>query len=282
MISVVMPARNAARTLGDQLEALSNQTYDDRWELVVVNHRSTDATSSVISAFRGRFRDMKSVDTTVPGGPGAARNVGTRAASGSAFVFCDADDVVQPGWLEAHGDSLTRHSAVSGPLWIAPSGAAASDPVVVIKNGLLSLPFEYLPYALTANFGIQREPFEELGRFSESIETGTDVDLSWRLAQGGYSIHFDSRAIVLKRGRPGAAAAFHQQYRRGRDDVDLFRRHHPSGMPRTWRASALQVLIAAIPPRGRRQRRGRHPFATALGKVAGRAVGSARRRRFFI
>jgi GT2 family glycosyltransferase len=224
---------------------------------------------------------MKSVDTTVPGGAGAVRNVGTRAATGSAFVFCDADDVVQPGWLEAYADSLARHAAVSGSLWITPSGAAASDPVG-IKNGLLSLPFQYLPYALTANFGIQRETFEELGRFSESIETGTDVDLSWRLAQAGYSIYFDPRAIVLKRGRPSAAAAFHQHYRYGLDDVELYRRFGRTGMPRTWRASALQVLIAAIPPRARRQGKGQFPFASALGKVAGRMVGSVQRRSFYI
>jgi GT2 family glycosyltransferase len=281
MISVVIAARDAARTLGHQLEALSNQTYDDRWELVVVNHRSTDSTSSVISSFRGRFRDMKSIDTTVPGGSGAARNVGTRAATGSAFVFCDADDVVQPGWLEAYANSLTKPAAVSGPLWIAPSGAPAAD-AVVVENGSLTKPFQYLPYALAANFGIQRETFEELGRFSEFIKTGEDVDLSWRLAQAGYSIHFDPRAIVFKCRRPSAAAAFHQHYRCGRDDVELYRRYHRSGMPRAWHCSALHYLIEAMPSRGRRVHRGQFPLATALGKVAGRIVGSVHRRSFYI
>lgn len=52
MLSVIIPAHNAANTLGEQLEALKAQEYDGNWEIVVVNNGSTDNTVKVIQDYQ--------------------------------------------------------------------------------------------------------------------------------------------------------------------------------------------------------------------------------------
>ena len=49
-VSVVIAAHNAELTLGDQLEALSGQTWDRAWEVVVVDNGSTDSTARLVHA----------------------------------------------------------------------------------------------------------------------------------------------------------------------------------------------------------------------------------------
>jgi glycosyltransferase involved in cell wall biosynthesis len=54
------------------------------------------------------------VDASKTIGPGATRNAGARAAKGELMAFCDADDVVQPGWLAGHMTALATADLVGG------------------------------------------------------------------------------------------------------------------------------------------------------------------------
>ncbi|HSS80518.1 MAG TPA: glycosyltransferase family 2 protein [Gaiellaceae bacterium] len=90
--SVVIPARDAARTLGSVLTALAEQQASPT-EVIVVDDGSTDETAAiaadhgarVLSTGGGRFA-------------GGARNAGWDAARGDVVVFLDADVVPAPGW----------------------------------------------------------------------------------------------------------------------------------------------------------------------------------------
>src|SRR5689334_9252898 len=93
--SVVIPARNAARTLPATLAALRGQTYPaDRLEVIVVDDGSADATGEVAAA--GGARVLRQA----PAGPAAARNRGAAAATGEIILFTDADCTPAPTWVE--------------------------------------------------------------------------------------------------------------------------------------------------------------------------------------
>jgi len=126
-LSVIVPARNAAATLADPLDALLAQEWDRPFEVVVVDNGSSDGTSAVVTEYRGRDPRVRPVDASEDVGVAYCRNTGIAAARGDGVLICDADDVVAPGWVGAMGEALRDHEFVTGridvhllnPEWLA-------------------------------------------------------------------------------------------------------------------------------------------------------------------
>ncbi|HEY4573152.1 MAG TPA: glycosyltransferase family A protein, partial [Thermoanaerobaculia bacterium] len=102
-LSVVIPCLNAAATLGVQLAALTRQSWPGGWEVIVADNGSTDGSREIVESYRGRLPGLALVDASDRRGQAHARNLGAAAATGDALLFCDADDEVAPGWMEALG-----------------------------------------------------------------------------------------------------------------------------------------------------------------------------------
>jgi glycosyltransferase involved in cell wall biosynthesis len=104
-VSVVIPAYNAAGYLAAALQSVAEQTSPPG-EAIVVDDGSTDATAEIARSFGA------SVLSVTNAGPSAARNAGTKAASGDYIAFLDADDVWLPEKLAAQ---LAELSAFGRP-----------------------------------------------------------------------------------------------------------------------------------------------------------------------
>lgn len=91
-MTVVIPAYNAERTLGNVLDALAAQG-EPVDEVIVVDDGSTDATAAVAAA-----RGARVVQTDGGGFAGAARNRGWDEATGDIVVFLDSDAIPDLGW----------------------------------------------------------------------------------------------------------------------------------------------------------------------------------------
>ncbi|HVB33511.1 MAG TPA: glycosyltransferase family 2 protein [Patescibacteria group bacterium] len=97
LVSVIMPARNAEKTVGYAIASVLEQTMNDL-ELIVVDDASTDATVSVVEAMDDpRIRLLRSRRNIRYA---AARNLGLRYARGKWAAFLDADDEWMPERLE--------------------------------------------------------------------------------------------------------------------------------------------------------------------------------------
>jgi len=94
-----------------------------------------------------------------------AQNASVTAALGSRLLFCDADDVMQPGWVAAMAAGLDELEVVSGQT----DTNALNSPAVAGRGELPALQRspEFLPHAASCNLGVRRELFDRLGRFSE-------------------------------------------------------------------------------------------------------------------
>lgn len=96
MISVIVPAYNAARTLRRCVDSVLSQTYAD-FELILVDDGSKDSTAALCDGFDdGRVRVFHKVN----GGVSSARNLGLDNAQGDYVSFVDADDYVEPYYLQ--------------------------------------------------------------------------------------------------------------------------------------------------------------------------------------
>jgi len=109
IISVIMPAYNAAGHIGAAIESIRNQSYDN-WELVVVDDASTDDTVDVVGRWVQRDDRIRLLTLKKNAGPGVARNAGIEAASGAFIAFQDADDISHFRRLEIQLTALLRHS----------------------------------------------------------------------------------------------------------------------------------------------------------------------------
>jgi glycosyltransferase involved in cell wall biosynthesis len=104
-ITVLMPAYNAAKYIGEAIQSVLQQTFVD-FELLILNDGSTDNTTSVINS----FDDARIIVIDQQNkGVAEALNIGLKQARGTYIARFDADDVCYPERLQKQYDFLTGH-----------------------------------------------------------------------------------------------------------------------------------------------------------------------------
>jgi cellulose synthase/poly-beta-1,6-N-acetylglucosamine synthase-like glycosyltransferase len=293
---VVVPAYNAAATLGDQLDALAAQQFEDDWEVVVVDNGSTDGTAELARQHRRRFPAFTLVDGGSQRGHSAPRNAGARAARGELLAYCDADDVVAPGWLQGMADAACDYDLVGGWLDVRPLNDEATRswhqpwPRDRLRSWLL-------PYAVSANLAIWADAPGDLGGWSSEYEAGgEDTELSWRAQLAGYRLGFAPEAVVYYRYRPGLWQTARQAYKIGVNCEQILRdfavladanprgEHGPSPEPADDRGGVLRrglgrtAWLATRLPHLAGSRRHRGQWISVAAEYLGRLSGAARYR----
>jgi glycosyltransferase involved in cell wall biosynthesis len=241
LVSVVLPARNAAATIGQALESLRGQTFGDL-EVIVVDDGSSDDTAAHVRALAASDRRVQLLESPARGLV-PALNAGVAAATGPLIARMDADDVAHPDRLaaqvallgerpelgvaacqvEARGidgqpvtDGMARYVAWSNAL-VEPTEIANArfiesplvHPTAVIRRALLA------------------EAYRE-GPFAE------DYDLWLRLLERGVPIGKVARPLLVWRDHPGRAT-----------------REDPRYTPERMRALKVQHLLAGPLAKGR-------------------------------
>jgi glycosyltransferase involved in cell wall biosynthesis len=284
-ISVVLPCRNSAATIGQQLAALALQTWDRPWELIVVDNGSTDETRSIVESFREQIADFRLVDAVDKTGSPYAYNAGIREARSELLAICNDDDEVDEGWLGAMARALGEAELVTGRL----EHDRLNEPWTVSvrgrpqENGLLHWSFgTHLPFAACATLGVRRSLHERIGGFDEAmVPAGEDMDYCWRAQYAGANLRFVADAVTHYRFRHGARDLYRQGRNYGIGNVLVYRKHRPLGLPpvpnpgrtgaRAWLGILKQGLL--FPSRIHRGR-----FLWHLGWRSGMLQGSLRHR----
>lgn len=193
MISVVIPAYNAAQFLPATITSVQQQTFTD-WELLIINDGSTDDTVEVIRQYKQRDARIHLINQ-VNQGVSAARNCGVENSQGKIIAFLDADD----RWL---ADKLRRHleHLQSNPdlgvsfaqVEILNQGGESSGQVSSARlTNLKSEHFLYEnPTSTTSNWVIRKEVFTQVGGFCRDMSYSEDLEwllrvsatTDWRIA----------------------------------------------------------------------------------------------------
>lgn len=284
LISVVIPVLNGEEHLGEQLAALATQTYRGRWEIVVADNGCTDGTLAVVERWRPRLPPLRVAAATARRGINHARNVGAAAARGDFVAFCDADDVVGPGWLEALADAAPFADIVDGTLDLESlNGAAFVPPPPGGEPGALYIEHAFLPAVSGGNCGMWASVAEELG-WDEAFTLGSsDIEFSWRAALASFRMTVAPDAVVRKRHRRRLGELARQWWNYGVSDAQLYRRFREVGMPRRGPAKVLSEwtwLVLHLPNLLRYQRR--RYWISQAARRAGRIRGSIRYRVIFL
>ena len=281
-VSVVIPCRNAAATLGEQLAAVAAQEWAGEWEVIVADNASSDGSREVAESFRARLPALEVVDATGHHGPGGSRNAGAEQARGEALVFCDADDVVAPGWLAAMAAALAGDDLVAArydarklnPRWIVE---ARGEHQKAGPNPYTYPPF--LPHAGGGGLGVKRRLHQAIGGFDESLPALEDTDYCWRAQLAGTALRFVPEAVVHVRYRHDLGGAFAQTARFGEYNVLLYQCYRARGMPRlsAWAGLAKWAKLLLSTPQVV-TRRGRARWSAQLAWRWGRLRGCVKYR----
>jgi glycosyltransferase involved in cell wall biosynthesis len=282
VISVIVPVRNGLPWLEEQLCALTRQQCDAPWEIVVADNNSTDDTTTVVRDWMTRSDRIRLVEATQARGPGGTRNAGAEQARGEWLAFCDADDVVQPGWLHAHVSALADSDLSAGVMdvWTL-NGLTPPDPLRHVPPGAMGL-FDFLPAGGSGNLAIRRQAFEAVGGFSEDLMTGEDFDLCWRAQLRGCRFELRTDAVLAVRHRRGFKEVFRRNTAYGRCGPTLYRRFREDGLRRDLAAAAKAwVWLLLTTPRLIRPEF-REQWASIAGWRTGRLLESVRQRVLFL
>jgi glycosyltransferase involved in cell wall biosynthesis len=283
-LSVIIPCYNGEETLADQLQALSSQRWDQPWEVLLSDNRSTDRSREIALSFRACLPNLRIVDASERQGQPYALNCAAEAAQGESLAFCDADDVVGDGWLAAIGTALEEHEFVACRWEVARLNAPAvqrsrTNSQIEGLQRYNNPPF--LPHAGGGTLGVRRDLHLAVGGFDESLPALHDTDYCWRIQLRGVPLTYLPGALIHVRYRDTPHDTYRQARSYGEYNVLLYKRYRDFGMPAIdWRRGlgAWLTLLKAVPALHRPDVRLR--WARRLGWHVGRLQGSVKYRIF--
>lgn len=127
LVSIIMPAWNAAATIEHAAGSILGQSWRNI-ELLIVDDRSDDDTWAIIQAIAARDDRVRAIRNTVNVGPYVSKNIALRAARGEWLTGHDADDWALP-------DRIERHVRAAGHRGLA---ASVTDMVRVRNTGQIT------------------------------------------------------------------------------------------------------------------------------------------------
>lgn len=201
LVSVIIPAYNAASYIKETLESVFAQTYRF-FEIIVVNDGSPDtpALEDVLLPYRDRIVYIMQENRGLSG----ARNAGLRAASGTLVALLDADDIWLPDYLEEQAKFLRENpefdlvycnakffgqSIYDGEDYmdVCPSTGEASSAAIISRRC-------HVFVSVTA----RTEILKRFG-FDESLRSCEDFDCWLRFTAAGHRIGYHRKVLVRYR-----------------------------------------------------------------------------------
>lgn len=242
-VSVLMPARNAAATIGHAVTSMLRQSHAD-FELVLVDDGSDDETLSVLHGFAAKDRRFRVIPIEKSGIVGAL-NAGLAECSGEFVARMDADDVSHPRRLALQSAYLRgdRCAAIVGsrvrvfPRGVVKPGMAHYENwlnSVVSPDEILRDLFVESPLAHPSVMFRRRE-VESLGGYRDA-GWPEDYDLWLRAAASGMGIAKLPQTLLFWRDGETRLSREHGMY-----SAENFRRVKAHFLD-TWRLSQARKL----------------------------------------
>ena len=112
LISIIIPAFNSELTIKRCISSIKSQKYPkENYEIIVVDDESSDNTVNI-----AKNAGADKVITIQHSSSGAARNTGSKHASGKILSFIDSDCIAQNGWLQTIEKEFEKNQVIGGPI----------------------------------------------------------------------------------------------------------------------------------------------------------------------
>lgn len=169
MVSVIVPVYNMQQYLAETLDSILASTYPD-FEVVVVDDGSKDASYQVAQSYEAKDKRVRAL-TKPNGGVSTARNLGISEAKGEFILPVDADNTIEPNFIEKAVEAIKSDPEVRV---VAPTSDYFGE-----KTGLMKLPSFTLSYLARENSIdncalYRKTDWERVGGYNPEITTRED------------------------------------------------------------------------------------------------------------
>ncbi len=248
-VSVVVPVRNEAKAIEPALRTLLTQDFPaDRFEVIVADGGSEDATVPIVRRLQGEFPNLKLV-FNAGRLSSAGRNTALRHATKDVAVIVDGHCTVPDrqylrnvaaAFAASGADSLGRPQPLDAPdptpFQVAVSAARASRLGHNPDSDIFSDEAKFVPPQNTA-VAYRRSVFARIGLFDEAFDACEDVEFNQRVEAAGMSCYFTPAVKVVYHPRASFRALFVQLGRYGLGRARL-----------AFKAPRSLTLPALVPP----------------------------------
>lgn len=205
LISVIMPAYNAAPFIGAAIGSVLAQSYP-HLELIIVNDGSTDDTEQIIR----QFNDPRIwLETQPNAGPAAARNRGLKLAAGQFIVFLDSDDAMSPEFIADHLREFESHPETDLVYCDDQLVDADGKPMRIIERKEYAAPSEIVRELFLNGYPIvpfrtciRKRVFDKIGLYDPALHVAEDYDMIRRFFAANLTARHLNRPHYLRRMAP--------------------------------------------------------------------------------
>lgn len=209
-VSVVVATRNREGSLRETLQTLVAQDACVRFEIIVVDNGSTDATRQVTESMADAAVRVRYVLEPTKGAS-QARNAGIAIARAPIIGFIDDDEDVPANWVSEVYQAFCHNPGVdiiggrvlpqwegTPPSWITPSNRGA---VSIIDRGDESFLVDRLRWMCfsAGNMACRRRALDEMGGFSDACPRSEDRELLLRFLLAGRKALYVPTMVVIHR-----------------------------------------------------------------------------------
>ena len=237
--SFIIPVFNRPEEIRELLESFCALESPKTFEIVIVEDGSTLDSKLIVDHFQELLKI--SYYAKENSGPGHSRNYGMERAKGRYFIILDSDCILPPKYLEAVISKLDSHyvDGFGGPDAAKDSFTEFQKAINFSMTSYMTtggirggkIPIEnYEPRSF--NMGISKEAFQATGGFGR-IHPGEDPDLSIRLKEMGYRLHFIPEAFVFHKRRI-TLESFYTQVNKFGQARPILNKWHPQSKRLTY------------------------------------------------
>ncbi len=234
LVSIVIPAYNAAPFIATTLRSVQAQTHAN-WEALVVDDGSLDATADIV---RGLSDSRVRLIQQPNAGVSAARNNGIERSRGDYVAFLDADDTWEPENLER---KLQVFADQPGVAWVFSDTFNADESLSSREPGPDGRDDEILRHRLlwdgavipgpSSNVVLARRCLDAGVRFDPAFSTAADQDFCIQLAARFVGRRVPERLVTI---RVHPASMSRNVARMERDHVGVYRKAEAAGLFPSW------------------------------------------------
>ncbi len=184
LVSIIIPCYNDGATLDEAIASVQHQTWKET-EIIIIDDGSDDP--ETIQAIETLQFPRKTVLHTSHIGPSAARNRGITASNGSYILPLDADDIIEPTYIEKALEILNGNEKIGAVYCHADLFGEANGPWELPDYSFES---ELLDNCVFVTALFRKQDWEKIGGFSEDFHAGMeDYDFWLSMLELGKEIY---------------------------------------------------------------------------------------------